>query len=40
MLSDTEVDKVDILHNCIYALDNPEVFADVPGYISINISNW
>lgn len=21
-------------------VDNPEVFADVPGYISVNISNW
>ena len=22
------------------ALDNPEVFADVPGYISVDTSNW
>lgn len=29
-----------IPYNCIYALDNPEVFADVPDYISVDTSSW
>ena len=37
--TDNNIVPLIIPYNCIYALDNPEVFADVPDYISVDISN-
>lgn len=37
--TDNNIVPLIIPYNCIYALENPEVFADVPDYIPVDISN-
>lgn len=38
--TDNKIVPLIIPYSCIYALENPEVFVDVPDYISVDTSTW
>lgn len=38
--TDNNIVPLIVSYNCIYALENPELFAGAPGYISVDTSTW